>query len=659
MYKNITIKRQLSIFAIIIVVVPVVIWYMTSYFYLQSQIERSQQNYLDVAIKVARGEMNNRRSEMLKVANFLSKSGKLADSLKKKELDYVAAMVNNLQSSCEYLDFIMVVDENKQIIIVSNKDISTTLNGKFSTLLDEAMRLRRGISSDEALDIGDIYYDNTQSYAKFVIKTRTDNGGIFTKASIGAAFAPIVTDENEVVGALVMGDICNNDDYFTNYYTSVVGDSFLAISVDGIRVTSSIKSGIDTDYIGTKAPVDTRTISGKSHFGKIKIGDEYHIYLDEEIKDYFGKTIGIIGVGIPEQVFLKMVTDNYLNLAIVAITSLIAVLLIANILSNSITDPILATTNLAERITRGERNIDMEKEYNENDMFGAENRVLLATFKSLLEQLKKKEADIGNYIFQLKELNNELEAKVASRTMALSDAMQELTRADKVKSEFLANMSHELRTPLSVIISSVEAMNQQVLGELNEKQLKYTNNILKSANNLLQLINDILDLSKINAGKMNIHYSRFYMIEFTRQMLDEMQSLIRDKNIKMELVAADEYFKIMADVSKLRQIFYNILSNAIKFTDAGRIETKIYLKADVCEVIVKDTGIGISRENLEKVFVEFVQVDNSYQRKYEGTGLGLALTKKLVEMHGGHIFIKSVPGEGTEVLFTIPIHADL
>lgn len=659
MYKNITIKKQLIIFAMIIVVIPFVIWYMTSYFYLQKQIEKSQQNYLEVAIKVARGEMNNRRSEMLKVANFLSKSGKLADSLQMKEIDYIKTMVSNLQSSCEYLDFIMVVDANKQVIALSNPDIVNGLNDKFSILLDESVRVRRGISSEEALDIGDIYHKNTSSYAKFVIKTRANGGGIFTKASIGAAFAPVLNERNEVVGALVMGDICNNDDYFTNYYTSVLGDSFLAISVDGIRVTSSIKSGIDTDYIGTKAPVDTSTISGKSHFGKIKIGDEYHIYLDEEIKDYFGNTIGIIGVGIPEQVFLKMVTDNYLNLIIVAIASLIAVLLIANVLSNSVTDPILATANLAERITKGARNIDMEKEYNEKEMFGAENRVLVTTFKSLLEQLKRKEADIGSYILQLQELNNELEAKVASRTMALSDAMQELTRADKVKSEFLANMSHELRTPLSVIISSVEAMSQQVLGELNEKQLKYTKNILKSANNLLQLINDILDLSKINAGKMNINYSQVHMLEFTRQMLDEMQSLIRDKNIKMELVVADKDFKIMTDISKLRQIFYNILSNAIKFTDAGRIEIRIYLKADVCEVIVKDTGIGISSENLEKIFVEFVQVDNSYQRKYEGTGLGLSLTKKLVEMHGGHIFIKSVPGEGTEVLFTIPIHAEL
>lgn len=655
MYKNITIKKQLIIFALIIVVVPVIIWYMTSYFYLQKQIEKSQQNYLNVAIKVVRSEINNRKAEMLKVANFLSKSGKLSDSVVEHELDYVKTMVNNLQSSCEYLDFIMVVDANKNVIVVSNQDIITDLNPKFSALVDESILLKQGVSSEEMLDIGDIYYENTQNYAKFVIRTRADGGGFFTKASVGAAFAPIINERNEVVGALIMGDVVNNDEYFPNYYTSVVGDSFLAISVDGIRVTSSIKSGLATDYVGTKAPVDMKTLTGKPHFGKVKIGDEYHIYLDEEMKDYFGQTIGIIGVGIPEQVFLKMVTANYLNLFIVAASSLIVILFIAVILANSITDPILATANLAERIAKGERDIDMEKYYNNNDIFGRENRVLVATFNSLLEQLKKKEMDIDSYILQLKELNNELEAKVVSRTTALSEAMRELTQADKVKNEFLANMSHELRTPLSVIISSVEALNQQALGELNEKQSKYANNILKSANNLLQLINDILDLSKINAGKMNINYSCLYMLEFTRQMLDEIQTLVKDKNIKLEFFAPDEDFKIMADISKMRQIFYNILSNAIKFTDDGRIETRVYLKGDICEVIVKDTGIGISKENLEKIFIEFVQVDNSYQRKYEGTGLGLALTKKLVEMHGGHIFIKSVLGEGTEVFFTIPL----
>lgn len=654
MYKNITIKRQLIIFAVIIVVVPVVIWYMTSYFYFQKQIEKSQQNYLNVAIKVACGEMNNRKAEMLKVANFLSKSGKLADSVDKHDLDYIKSMVGNLQESCNYLDFIMVVDSKKNVIVLSQPDIVNQLNPKFSRLVSEAMQLQKGISSEEALDISDIYYENSTSYAQFVVKTRSGEG-IFTKASIGAAFAPILNEHNAVVGALVMGDIGNNDDYFPNYYTNVLGDSFLAISIDGIRVTSNIKSGIDTDYIGTKAPVDLKSWKGEPHFGKVKVGDEIHIYLDEEIKDYFGNTTGIIGVGIPEQVFLTMVTDNYLNMAIFAAMSLLVVLFIANILSNSITNPILSTANLAERIANGERNIDMDKEYNDNKIIGAENRMLVATFNTLLEQLKKKEDDIGNYILQLKELNNQLEAKVVSRTNALSEAMQELTRADKIKSEFLANMSHELRTPLSVIISSVEALNQQVLGQLNAKQSKYANNILQSATNLLQLINDILDLSKINAGKMNINYSRFYMLEFAKQMLDEMQSLIRDKKIALEVSAAEEDFKIMADVSKLRQIFYNILSNAIKFTDNGRIEVKVCRKVNICEVIVKDTGIGISKENLEKVFVEFMQVDNSYQRKYEGTGLGLALTKKLIEMHGGHIFVKSVLGEGTEVFFTIPI----
>lgn len=654
MYKNITIKRQLSIFAVIIVVVPVVIWYMTSYFYLQKQIEKSQQNYLDVAIKVARSEMNNRKAEMLRVANFLSKSGKLSDSISKREMDYIRAMVNNLQTSCDYLDFIMVVDREKNVMVLSNPDIINKLNPKFSMLVDEAMYLKQGISSEEALEISDVYYENTSSYAKFVIRTRS-GGQIFTKAGMGAAFAPILNENNEVVGSLVMGDISNNDEYFPNYYTNVLGDSFLAISIDGIRVTSSIKSGVDADFVGTKAPVDPQSWKGEPHFGKVKVGEEVHIYLDEEFKDYFGNTTGIIGVGIPEHVFLNMVTNNYLNLAIFAAISLLIVLFIANILANSITNPILATANLAERIAHGERNIDMEKEYNDNNIIGAENRALVSTFNSLLEQLKKKEADIGNYILQLKDLNNHLEAKVVSRTTALNEAMQELTRADKIKSEFLANMSHELRTPLSVIISSVEALKQQVLGDLNDKQSKYANNILKSATNLLQLINDILDLSKINAGKMNLHCSRFYMLEFTRQMLDEMQSLIRDKNIELELSAQGDDFKITADVSKLRQIFYNVLSNAIKFTDEGRIEVKVYCKGDICEVIVKDSGIGISKENLEKIFVEFVQVDNSYQRKYDGTGLGLALTKKLVEMHGGNIFIKSVLGEGTEVFFTIPI----
>lgn len=658
MYKDMKIKKQMSLFAVVLVVIPVVIWYVTSYYYLQNQIEKSQKNYLNVAINVARGEIQNRKSEMLKVANFLSKSGKLSESVRQNELDYVRTMVGNLQSSCAYLDFIIVVDINKNILVRSNTDILNELNPKFSALLDAAFYLKSGITSEEALDLENIYYNNTPHYNKFVVRTGTERSDVFTKASIGMALAPILDERGEMVGALIMGDIANNDEYFPNYYTSVLGESFLAISIDGIRVTSNIKSGISTDYIGTKAPVDLKSVDGQAHFGKAKIGDEVHIYLDEEIKDYFGKTIGLIGVGVPEEIFIDMLTTNYLNLAIFAIISLVLVLFIADIMADNITRPILLTTSLAERITHGYDNIDMDSEYNRKSIHGAESKVLVETFKTLLEQLKKKQVDIDHYILQLEDLNNELETKVEFRTTALRGAMLEVTRADKIKSEFLANMSHELRTPLSVIISSVDVLSQQALGSLNAKQLKYAHNIFTSANNLLQLINDVLDLSKINAGKMDINYSLFYMRDFARQMVEQMQSLIKDKPIKMYLEPGEEDFLISADISKMKQIFYNVLSNAIKFTERGEVSVRVLRRDAVCEVHVKDTGIGISNENLEKIFVEFVQLDNVYHKKHEGTGLGLALIKKLITMQGGNIFVKSKLGEGTEVLFTIPLRSD-
>ena len=341
-----------------------------------------------------------------------------------------------------------------------------------------------------------------------------------------------------------------------------------------------------------------------------------------------------------------------MHVAIVAIFCLAILLFLARIFAQSITKPIVYTTDLAKQIAEGKRDLEI---CTEQEGIGRENMILLSTFRYLLEQIKRKEADIDNYIAQLHELNGELENKIASRTVALEDALQQLLKADRVKNEFLANMGHELRTPLSVIISSVDLLGQEFVGELNDKQKKYANNILQSATNLLQLINDILDLSKINAGKMNISYSQFYLCSLANQVIDELRSLTRGKEVEIKLSCEPDDFLIWADVIKVKQIFYNLVSNAIKFTDAGEVTVTISLKGDICEVVVRDTGIGIAPSNYEKVFQEFVQVDNSYQRKYEGTGLGLPLTKKLVEMHGGHIFLKSKLHKGTEVLFTLPI----
>jgi signal transduction histidine kinase len=232
---------------------------------------------------------------------------------------------------------------------------------------------------------------------------------------------------------------------------------------------------------------------------------------------------------------------------------------------------------------------------------------------------------------------------------------QELEVANKHKSAFLASMSHELRTPLNAIIGFSEVLLARLFGELNPKQDDYLKDIHSSGRHLLNLINDVLDLSKVEAGRMELESSQF---DLPAALADAM-TLIRERatkhGIHLELTAPPELGAITADERKFKQILLNLLSNAVKFTpDGGRVAVKATRDALGVRVAVSDTGIGIAPEDQEAVFEEFRQVGGDYTSKIEGTGLGLALTRRFVELHGGRIWLESELGKGSTFCFTIP-----
>jgi PAS domain S-box-containing protein len=235
--------------------------------------------------------------------------------------------------------------------------------------------------------------------------------------------------------------------------------------------------------------------------------------------------------------------------------------------------------------------------------------------------------------------------------------------ANLAKSQFLANMSHELRTPLNAIIGFSEILADKTFGELNDRQLKYSNNILNSGRHLLQLINDILDLAKVEAGRVELMRNTFSVAKALSEVQTIVKTLANKKHILLESEVAAELPELFADEAKFKQVMYNLLSNAIKFTPDGG---KVFVTATVqnanagdsfLQIAVTDTGIGIKPNDQERVFKEFEQVDSSYGRQQQGTGLGLALTKRLVEMHGGNIRVESegIEGKGSTFTFSIPL----
>jgi signal transduction histidine kinase len=236
----------------------------------------------------------------------------------------------------------------------------------------------------------------------------------------------------------------------------------------------------------------------------------------------------------------------------------------------------------------------------------------------------------------------------------IADKSQQLEAASRHKSEFLANMSHELRTPLNAIIGFSEVLNERMFGELNDKQAEYLKDIHASGQHLLSLINDILDLSKVEAGRMELELTDFDL----PAAVDNAVTLVRErasrKGVTVRIAVEDQIGMMRGDERKIRQVLLNLLSNAIKFTPAGGlIEVAAVPNDGSVEVSVRDTGVGIAPEDHAAVFEEFRQVGAS-AAKQEGTGLGLALARKFIELHGGKIWVTSQVGAGSTFTFTLP-----
>jgi PAS domain S-box-containing protein len=256
----------------------------------------------------------------------------------------------------------------------------------------------------------------------------------------------------------------------------------------------------------------------------------------------------------------------------------------------------------------------------------------------------------------LQALTVSLEEKVKERTAELEVARDQALVATRLKSEFLASMSHELRTPLNAVIGFSEVLSEKMFGELNAKQEEYILDILSSGRHLLSLINDILDISKVEAGRMELELSTFEISVLLEQAMALVRERAKRSGVQLTMEIDPRCAEFTADERKVKQVLLNLLSNAVKFTPrGGQVSMKASLIDNAMNISVTDTGVGIAPEDQQRVFEEFYQASGDYSRKREGTGLGLALAKRYVDLHGGHIWVQSEVGHGSTFIFSLPV----
>jgi signal transduction histidine kinase/DNA-binding response OmpR family regulator len=392
------------------------------------------------------------------------------------------------------------------------------------------------------------------------------------------------------------------------------------------------------------------------------------VFIQRPLRAADGRLLGtlVLTAGASEEELSNLIEPRAVGMLI--LLSMLGSLIASRFLQRGISGPIIKLSKVAQKVAR-----DNDYTTRAEISAGGETGVLVEAFNTMLTTIQQRDAELvvaknnaeqarerlADSNAKLEEINRTLEAKVTERTIEMHKAMTAAREANHAKSSFLAKMSHELRTPMNAIIGYAEMLIEDASDRDDKAAIQDLKKILSAARHLLGLINDVLDLSKIEAGKMDLYLESFDVWTFVHDVIPTAQPLI-DRNKNQLLVdCAENFGQMRADATKLRQILLNLLSNASKFTDEGVVHLRVERDGsgprEMVVMSIKDSGIGMNEEQLGRLFQVFSQADKSTSAKYGGTGLGLAISRQFARLMGGDITVASKPGEGSTFTVRIPI----
>lgn len=382
--------------------------------------------------------------------------------------------------------------------------------------------------------------------------------------------------------------------------------------------------------------------------------NESHYWRVEQISNSSGK-LGKLAILFSHD-SLVMANDEAIDLGIgTALSGMIIIAIIGIIIGFLLTRRLENLTDAATRIAEGNFSVSV------NTTGDDEVGILGKTFNQMARNVEKLIAELRDRESELRSIQLDLEQRIQQRTAELAVARDEALAANHTKSLFLANMSHELRTPLNAICGYSELISE-IAAEQGYEQIRGDiQNIHSAGNHLLSIVNNVLDLSKIEAGKMEFELREFEISELIHEVVSSVKPQVEKNNNQLEINFDDSITSMYTDETKVSQILINLIANAAKFTENGNITFTIrkHPQHNLALFTIEDTGIGISPQHINSLFEEFTQADSSTTRKYGGTGLGLALTKRICELLGGQIDVSSQLDKGTKFTICLPIKTTL